>query len=171
MSAQKSMTIQAFIHSMNKRAKVVTLMDSGITENFMNLQYAKWLCLPIRQLPQAWPLYNVDSMENKSGIYQYYMDLAIQTRQQTVNMRFFLTNLGEHKAILGYPWFTMMQPNIDWKRGWVNHTQLPIVFKAPNMTRATFIPRTQNKLRPLQCDQYYIGHIMIKLTQQALLEP
>ena len=63
----------------------------------------------------------------------------------TTNMRFFLTHLGEHKAILGYPWFTAVQPKIDWKRGWIDHTQLPIIFKAPNATKAQFIPCTINK--------------------------
>jgi hypothetical protein len=110
MSARKSMTVHAFIHSISKRAEVVALIEPGATENFMNLQYTKWL-----QLPQAWPLYNIDGTENKSGTLQYYTDLAIQTGAHTVNMRFFLTDLGDHKAILGYPWFAVMQPNIDWK--------------------------------------------------------
>jgi hypothetical protein len=39
-----------------------------------------------------------------------------------------LSNLGENKAILGYPWFAAMQPKIDWKRGWIDHSQLPIIF-------------------------------------------
>jgi hypothetical protein len=29
-------------------------------------------------------------------------------------MQFFLTDLGEQKVILGYPWFTAMQPKVDW---------------------------------------------------------
>jgi len=68
-------------------------------------------------------------------------------------MRFFLTQLGEHKAILGYPWFAAVQPKIDWKRGWIDHTQLPIVFKAPDATKAQFMPHTINKPRPLNLDQ------------------
>ena len=53
-------------------------------------------------------------------------------------MRFFLTQLGEHKAILGYPWFAAMQPKIDWRWGWIDHTQLPIIFKAPDAMKANF---------------------------------
>jgi hypothetical protein len=30
-------------------------------------------------------------------------------------MRFFLMDLREHKAILGYSWFMAVQPKIDWK--------------------------------------------------------
>jgi hypothetical protein len=37
--AQKSMTVHFYTHSIAKRAKGVALVDSGATENFMNLQY------------------------------------------------------------------------------------------------------------------------------------
>jgi hypothetical protein len=45
-------------------------------------------------------------------------------------MRFFLTNLGEQKVILGYPWFAAVQPVIDWAKGWIAYEQLPVVIKA-----------------------------------------
>jgi len=32
-------------------------------------------------------------------------------------MQFFLTELGEHKAILGYPWFTAVQPRSTGNEG------------------------------------------------------
>ena len=92
-------------------------------------------------------------MENKAGQLQYYTDLAIRTGSTYVNMRFFLTELGEHKAILGYPWFAATQPKIDWKRGWIDHTQLPIVFKAPNAAKARFLPRSHNQPKPLHHEQ------------------
>src|SRR6266436_2962020 len=68
-------------------------------------------------------------------------------------MRFFLTELGEHKAILGYPWFAATQPKIDWKRGWIDHTQLPIVLKAPNAIKAHFLPQSINQPRVVQQEQ------------------
>jgi len=74
------MTIQFYIHSITKRAEAVALLDSGATENFLNLSYAKWLKLPIKQLPAPHTLLNVNGIENKSGKLQYYTDLDIQTR-------------------------------------------------------------------------------------------
>ncbi len=97
------MTVCIFIHLNTKRAKTISLLNSGATKNFLNLDYAKWLNLPIKCLPFPRNLFNVDGMENKAGQLQFYTDLAIQTRPTTTNMRFFLTQLGEHKAILGYP--------------------------------------------------------------------
>ena len=37
------MTIQFTVHSIAKRAEAIALVDSGVTENFMNLTYTKWL--------------------------------------------------------------------------------------------------------------------------------
>ena len=139
------MTVHIFIHLNSKRAEMTSLLDSGATENFLNLNYAKWLKLPIRRLPFLRKLFNIDGTENKAGQLQFYTDLAIQTGATTTNMRLFLTQLKEHKAILGYPWFAATQPKINWKRGWINHTQLPIIFKTSDAAKARFIPRNINK--------------------------
>ena len=44
------MTIRFYIHTIAKRAEAIALVDSGATENFMNLTYARWLKLPIKPL-------------------------------------------------------------------------------------------------------------------------
>jgi hypothetical protein len=139
ISAWKSMIMQFYVHSITKRAKSIALLDSGVTENFINLAYTKWLRLLIKQLENSRPLYNVDGTENKSGRLKYYTNLEVQTRTMNTTLQFFLSDLGEHKAILGYLWFAATQPQIDWKRGWINHTQLPIVVCALNAKCATLI--------------------------------
>ncbi len=160
------MTVRIFIHSNLKRAETISLLDSGATENFLNLDYAKWLKLPIKKLPFPRKLFNVDGTENKAGQLQFYTDLAIHTGPTTTNMRFFLTQLGEHKAILGYPWFAAVQPKIDWRRGWIDHTQLPIVFKANDAAKARFMPRTVNKPRPTSIERIILCRAMIGTTQE-----
>jgi len=155
------MTLHFFIHSKSKRAEAIALIDSGATENFMNLGYAKYLQLPIKRLEEPRSLFNVDGTTNKSGSLQFYTDLQVQTGSQRTNLRFFLTDLGDNKAILGYPWFAAVQPRIDWKRGWVDHSQLPIIFRAPNTTKARFIPRQINRPNTRHTDRYFIGRIII----------
>ena len=49
-SIQKSMQLCLFIHLSQKRAETIALLDSGATENFINMQYAKELRLPIKCL-------------------------------------------------------------------------------------------------------------------------
>jgi len=161
MSNRKSMTLRFFIHSKLKRAEAVALIDSGATENFMNLGYAKYLQLPIKHLEEPRSLFNVNGTTNKSGALQYYTDLQVQTGTQRTNLRFFLMDLGENKAILGYPWFATVQPRIDWKRGWVDHSQLPIIFRAPDAAKARFTPQQINCPTTCQTDRYFIGRIVI----------
>jgi hypothetical protein len=139
------MTIQTYVHSKSKRAELVALIDSGATENFMNLQYVEYLQLPIKRLPEPRWLLNVDGTLNKSGTLQFYTDLNVQTGTQHTTLQFFLLELGENKAILGYPWFATVQPQINWKRGWIDHTQLPIILKALDAVKARFLPQTINR--------------------------
>ncbi len=155
------MTVRFFIHSIAKRAEAIALLDSGATENFMNLSYAKWLKLPIKQLPKPRKLFNVDGTENRSGDLRYYTILNVRTGSTTVPLQFFLSDLGEHKAILGYPWFAAMQPKIDWKRGWIDHTHLPIIFRSPDAKKAEFLPRNINRPRPIRNDRYFIGRVTL----------
>ena len=121
------MTVHFFIHLKSKRAKSITLVDLGATENFMNLEYMKYLKLPIKKLSEPRKLFNVNGTTNRDGELQFFTDLQVQTGTQCMNLHFFLSNLGENKAILGYPWFAAVQPRIDWKMGWIDHAQLPII--------------------------------------------
>src|SRR5258708_7414106 len=154
------MTLRFFVHSVAKRAEVIALVDSGATENFMNLQYAEWLRLPIKQMDKPRKLLNVDGTENKSGELHHYTDLQVQTGNTCTNLRFYLTELGEQKAILGYPWFAATQPKIDWKKGWIDHTQLPVILRTSNAQRATFVPRQRNLPRKKETRDYLLGRIV-----------
>ena len=130
-------------------------------ENFMNLAYAKWLQPPIKQLPEPRPVLNVNGTENKSRKPKYYTDLNIRTGQNTTTLQVFLSDLGEHKVILGYPWFAATQPRIDWKKGWIDHSQLRIVLRALNVQKANFIPRIRNIPPPIQKERYFLCRVMV----------
>jgi hypothetical protein len=158
------MTLRFYAHSKSKRAEALALIDSGATKNFMSLQYAKYLQLPIKRLAERRRLFNVDRTPNKSGDLEYYMDLEVRTGMQRTNLWFFLSDLGDNKAILGYPWFAAVQPKIDWLRGWLDHSQLPIIFHAPDTAKAQFTPRTRDIPRPKKTQQIYMGRITIGAT-------
>ena len=108
------MTLRIYLHSKSKRAETIALLDSGATENFMSLDYAKHLHLLIKTLKEPQRLFNVDATLNKAGDLKYYMDLGTQTGTSTRTLRYFLSNLGNSRVILGYPWFAAAQPKIDW---------------------------------------------------------
>ena len=124
---QKSMQLCLFIHLSWKRAETTALLDSGATENFINMQYTKELQLPIKWLQQLRPIYNIDGTRNKNRDIKHYTDLKMQMGNQPVWLRFFLMDLADQKAILGYPWFAAMQPKIDWACRWIDSNQLPLI--------------------------------------------
>ena len=76
-------------------------------------------------------------------------------------LQFFLSDLEKHKAILGYPWFAAVQPKIDWKQGWIDHTQLPIILRADNAKKVIFISWNKNIPWSSPPNQYYIGSVTI----------
>jgi len=162
MSNRKSMNLRTYIHAVYRRTETPTLLDSGATENFMNLTYAKWLKLPFKRLAQEQPLYNVDGSMNKSGHIKYYVDLEMQMGTKRTNMHFFLTDMGDHKVILGYPWFAANQPKIDWAQGWIDMAQLPLIIRSANTLKAQFSPNTRNLPDPTEEEILYIGRIHIE---------
>ena len=132
LSNRQSMSIRTYIHTSNKRVETPALLDSGATENFINHRYAAHLRLPVKRLPNPRKVFNVDGTPNKKGDIQFYTDLEVRTGQKNTNMRFFLTDLGPQRMILGYPWFAAVQPKIDWAKGWIDYAQLPVVIKTTN---------------------------------------
>ena len=80
---------------------------------------------------------------------------------------FFLTDLGENKAILGYSWFAAVQPKINWKRGWIATSQLPIILRANNAKQAHFVPWSINKPWPVNTTRYFIGKVTIGAAEAA----
>jgi hypothetical protein len=141
MSACKSMTVRFYTHSAKKRMEGIALIDSGATENFMSLNYARWLSLLIKRLEKPRRLFNVDGTENKAGSLQFYANVSLQTGTQHTNHCLFLLDLGEHKVILGYPWFATTQPKINWAWGWIDLSQLPIILWSPDAQKAQFVAK------------------------------
>ena len=78
------MQLHVFMHLPQKRAETTALLDSGAMENFISMQYAKELQLPIKHLQWPWPVYNVDGMRGKNGDIEHYTDLEMQTGSQRV---------------------------------------------------------------------------------------
>jgi hypothetical protein len=123
------MTVCVYVNSVAKRTDTLALVNSGATENFMSQEYARYTRLPMKQLTTPRKVFNVDGTPNRNGDITHYTDLELRTGKQRRIIRFFLTNLGEQKMILGYPWFAAVQPKIDWAKGWIDYSHLPIVLR------------------------------------------
>src|SRR5260370_13950646 len=102
-----------------------------------------------------------DGTENKSRELCFYTNLQVQTGTNYTNLQFYLTELGEEKAILGYLWFAAVQPKIDWKRGWIDHTQLPVILHANNAKKAIFVPQQRNVPCKRGTNNYFLGRVIL----------
>ena len=78
--------LRIFIHSRSKRAETVALLDSGATENFMNIRYAQKMNLPIQRLIQERRLFNIDGTPNKAGSLKYLLCSRLGTRWSDVDV-------------------------------------------------------------------------------------
>src|SRR6266851_9509714 len=86
-------------------------------------------------------MYHGSSSAACSGGNKYYTDLATRTGTSTRTLRYFLSDLGDSRVILGYPWFAAAQPKINWARGWIAHDQLPIILWSNDAAKAQFLPQ------------------------------
>ena len=138
------MSLRLYLHTRNERAETSALLDSGATENFIHLDYARKKRLTVKQLIIPRKIVNVDGTPNAKGEIRYYVDLDMNHGTTKVRLRFFLTDIGDRDIILGYPWFTVVQPNIDWARGWIATEQLPVILRTQDANKARFVPRQRN---------------------------
>ena len=62
---------------------------------------------------------NVDGTENKKGTIKDYVELnlKINRRKSLEQLLVMVTGLGKEKIILGFPWLTDHNPDINWKTG------------------------------------------------------
>ena len=109
------MMICFYMHLASKKAVDIVLINSGATENFMNLKYAQYLQLPIKEMLDPQIVFNIDGTPNKLGEIKYYTDINMQMGCNHTTFWFFLTNIGQSKVILRYSWMAAIQPQIDWK--------------------------------------------------------
>ena len=60
---------------------------------------------------------NIDGTYNKAGSITWKCQLEVQFGNILNNVDFYITDLGQDWAILGFPLFQKFNPMIDWKEG------------------------------------------------------
>ena len=73
-------------------------------------------------------------MPNKAGNITHFVDLQVRCGMIIKNMKFLVTNLGEDKIVLGYPWLAAFEPKIDWKNAVLTEEMQPVVTKTLGLT-------------------------------------
>jgi hypothetical protein len=103
------------LYTFKGKAEEVALLDSGVTENFMDHRNVTRLGLGAKKLEQTRSLRNIDGTHNKAGTVTHYTDLLVSLGDKQERVRFYITDLGSDRVIFGYPWFTKFNPTVDWQ--------------------------------------------------------
>src|SRR5882757_2411431 len=93
------------------------LIDSGATENFLDPRIMIRLRLPTERLAQPRTIHNIDGTQNKAGSIRRKCRLTIHFGQEAKEMDFFVTDLGQDRIVLGFPFLRHFNPDIDWGEG------------------------------------------------------
>src|SRR6266571_7390684 len=136
-SKYRSLRIPVLFKSTHTTAERDVLIDSGATDNFINLQLLKRLRISYLAIPNPIKIWNVDRTLNQDGSITHYTDLQVKTGKETQILRFLITNLGRDEVILGYPWFTAFEPKIRWKEATLEEEYQPMVITTINTHEET----------------------------------
>ena len=98
-------------------AEESALLDSGATENFIDHSAWKRLKIGKQELHEPMVVRNVDGTQNKQGELTHYCWLRVRYKEKESLQKFYLTDLGTDRVILGYPFLYEFDPTINWKKG------------------------------------------------------
>jgi len=126
ISLKNYVTVQFPLLHYRGQSKESALLDSGATENFVDSETVKRLRLGTKKLEFQRPVYNIDGTENKHGTIMHACDLLVKQGNKKEQMRFYVSNLGRDRFILGYPWFRKFNPDVDWVKAKLRGPQVKI---------------------------------------------
>jgi hypothetical protein len=98
----------------SSKQTVETLIDSSAGGLFIDQNFAK--NFDINYLDEPVKAYNMDGTENKQGTINAYINLEFSLGERKFKERFYVTELGKQKIILGLPWLHKYNPIINWKK-------------------------------------------------------
>ena len=101
----------------NETVETLGLIDSGAGGKFIDQNFAKKSGLDIQTLEEPLTARNVDGTENKRGKITTFVEADLEVNGKTMKTRLLVTGLGKQKLILGFPWLSEHNPDIDWKTG------------------------------------------------------
>ena len=111
----KAVKIKLAFKNMHGVTPEVALLDSGATENFLNLNIWKSMKIGRFKMERPIPIRNIDGTKNKSGNIEYFCWLLVNLGSERAKMKFYLTSLGSDRIILGYPFLWYFNLNINWR--------------------------------------------------------
>jgi gag-polyprotein putative aspartyl protease len=96
--------------------KEQALLDSGASENLINEETWEKLETKAFTLPKPVTIYNLDGTENTQGRISQYCWLKIRQGNKEYAMRFFIAKMEKDHLILGHPFLSTVNPQVNWQK-------------------------------------------------------
>ena len=104
---------------------IKALLDSGAMGMFVDKKFAEKHGFRMEKLDRSSKVTNVDRTDNVRGRIMHKIECNIYYRGHVERMRMDVCNLGRMEVILGMPWLSAHNPEIDWETGEVKMTRCP----------------------------------------------
>src|SRR5258707_15358129 len=102
-----------------------TLLGSRATGMFINGDFVQKHWLETTPLPQPILLHNADGSANEHGSITEEVHTLLHFGQHSERAQFAVTNLGQQSVIIGHPWLSHHNPEVDWTAQKVSMTHCP----------------------------------------------
>ena len=112
-----SISLPILIKQNEEIIETLALINSGAGGKFINRRYTEQQGFQIETLNKPIIPRNVDGTTNKSGAITSYTDFPLTVDGRTLNTCLLVTELGQQRIILRYPWLQEHNPDIDWQTG------------------------------------------------------
>ena len=104
---------------------VTALLDSGVTGECIDRDYARSCQFNLIKLTQPILVYNVDRSPNEAGSITEVVSLILHHKKHLEWTTFTVMSLGRQKMILRHSWLHKHNPKIDWAMGEVKMSRCP----------------------------------------------
>ncbi|QRW10167.1 Transposon Tf2-7 polyprotein [Ceratobasidium sp. AG-Ba] len=110
---------------------IPTLVDSGSSKNFLDINFARDNKIPLISLVNPRTVIAIDGKELPNKI-KNKATLEVEIEGRTFDITFFVMDLGDTDMILGLDWLQEADPDINWKTLEISWKGRPITAKAGN---------------------------------------
>ncbi|QRV73374.1 Transposon Tf2-1 polyprotein [Ceratobasidium sp. AG-Ba] len=108
---------------------IPTLVDSGCSKNFLDINFAKNNNIPLTPLVNPRTVIAIDGKELPNKI-KNKTTLEVEIKGWTFDVTFFIMDLGDTDMILGLDWLQDADPDINWKTLEISWKGRPLTAKA-----------------------------------------
>ncbi|KAF8755117.1 hypothetical protein RHS01_05431 [Rhizoctonia solani] len=126
---------------------IKTLIDSGVTSNFISPKLVEKLKLPKTLLKNPQVVRMLDGTISQTGCIWHQVQLAVLANGHSHTIPFLVCPIGNTLAILGMTWLTTESPLIDWQQGLITfpeQAQIALEEEADPDPLANLPPNTMN---------------------------